>query len=115
MSTWNGEQYNQYGDHNIGKVDLRPGNTTNQVTPAEKIQAVGELAAFIEHLHELGLVSPSGDPVDTKAIQAEVSKKESKLRKVASALGRGAAEALSKTMNHVVVPVVLKMIEEQFR
>jgi hypothetical protein len=112
VTNWIGEQYNQHGNHNIGKIDRRSGNT---VTPDERNQAVDELVAFIDHLHRLGLVSWSGDRMDEKGIKAEVSKKESTLRKVANALGRGAAEALSKAVDHVVVPLVLKLIEAQSR
>jgi hypothetical protein len=115
VTNWIGEQYNQVGNHNIGKIDQRSGNAVNPVTPMERMQAVGELVDFVDHLHRLGLVSESGDPVDENAIKAEVSKKESTLRKVANALGRGAAEAMSKAVDHVVVPLVLKLIEAQSR
>lgn len=115
MTAWSGDQFNQYGDHNVGKIDLRTGDVVNRATPVETAEAVGELAAFVAHLHRAGLLSPTGDPVDPEAIAAEVSKEESKLRKVAKALGRGAAGALSKAMSQVVVPLVLKLVQERLR
>ncbi|MFG1639876.1 hypothetical protein ACGFMK_06295 [Amycolatopsis sp. NPDC049252] len=115
MTAWGGDQINQYGNGNIGKIDQRSGDVRNQVSVAERAAASAELTAFIAHLHEVGLLSPDGDPVDTSAIEAEIVKKESTLRKVVNVIGRGAKEALAKAVNHVVVPLLLKLVEQQLR
>jgi hypothetical protein len=115
VTAWSGDQINQYGNGNIGKIDHRSGDVRNQVSLAEQYGASAELTAFIAHLHEVGLLSPDGDPVDTSAIAAEIVKKKSSLRKVVNVIGRGAKEALAKTVNHVVVPLLLKLLEEQLR
>lgn len=110
-----GDQFNRYGNGNIGKIGQRSGDVRNQVSVAEQLGASAELTAFIAHLHEVGLLSPDGDPVDTPAIEAEIVKEKSTLRKVVNVLGRGAKEALAKTVNHVVVPLLLKLVEKQLQ
>jgi hypothetical protein len=115
VNNWvGGDQFNQSGNYNIGKIDQRPGSTGNSLTGTESAQAISELAAFIDHLQRIGLIPAAGEPVDAKAIEAEVSKQESKLRKVTHALARGASRTLSTALDHVVAPLVLKMIEKHF-
>lgn len=109
-----GDQFNQYGDCNIGKIDQRSGSTVNTLSVAEKAQAIAELAGFIDHLEKTGLISSSGQLTDVKAIEKAVVSHESKLQKVAHGLAAGATRVLSSALNHVAAPAILKLIESHF-
>jgi len=110
-----GDQFNQYGDHNIGKIDQRSGSTVNAISVTEKAQAIAELAEFIDYLEKAGLISASGQLVDVKEIESEVVRHESRLRKVAYGLAAGATRVLSSALDHVAAPVILKLIESHLR
>lgn len=101
-----GDQYNLYGDHNIG-------HQVNNGVRAD-VGEITELALFVAHLSRLGLVTEAGVPTDPQAIENEVAENRPRLAKVAAALRRGASQSLSTTLNQVVVPVVLKLVEKQF-
>ena len=102
-----GDQVNQYGHHNIGKIAAN-GSVLSLV---EKAQAITELAEFIDYLQKSGLVSSSGEVVDEDGVRAAISAQESRLRKVAHAVTVGAGRVLSSALDHVVAPLVLKMLE----
>lgn len=106
-----GDQFNQYGDHNIGKIDQRSGSTVNALPITEKAQAIAELAGFIDYLEGAGLISASGQLTNVKAIEAAVVSHESRLRKVAHGLAAGAIRVLSSALDHVAAPAILKLIE----
>ena len=101
-----GDQYTMNGNHNIGH------QVNNGSGP--EVEAIGELAAFVAHLSRLGLITESGAPTNAEEIESEVAKSHSRLAKVAGAIRRGASKTLTTTLNQVVVPVVLKMVEKQF-
>ena len=107
----NGDQFNQYGDHNIGKVDQRSGCTVGTLSVTSKAQALAELACFIDHLEKAGLISAAGQLTDVKAIEVEVVRHESRLRKVVHGLAAGATRVLSSALDHVAAPAILKLIE----
>ena len=116
MTNYNigGDQINQYGSGNIGKIDQRSGPTIQKISSKEKAQAATELAEFIEHLENVGLISSSGKIADVKAVEAAVAEQESRLGKVATALKSGAAQAISAVVDHVATPVLLKLIQQYF-
>lgn len=106
-----GDQFIQYGHHNIGKVDQRRGSTINTLSVTDKAQAIAELADFIDHLEKTGLISAFGQLTDVKAIEAAVVSHESRLRKVVHGLAAGATRVLSSALDHVAAPAILKLIE----
>lgn len=109
-----GDQFNQYGDYNIGKIDQRSGPSVNTLSVTEKAQAIAELAIFIEYLEKAGLISTSGQLTDVRAIEAAVVCHESRLRKVAHGLAAGVTRVLSSALDHVAAPTILKLIESHF-
>jgi hypothetical protein len=89
-----GDQFNQYGYHNIGKIDQRSESTVNNLSVTGRGQAIAELASFIDYLEKTGLISTSGQLTDVKAIEVEIVSHESRLRKVAHGLiGAGSGHA----------------------
>ncbi|MGH3381523.1 MAG: hypothetical protein ACRDP6_43020 [Actinoallomurus sp.] len=116
MTNYNigGDQINQHGSGNIGKIDQRSGRTIQKISSKERAQAAIELAEFIEHLENVGLISKSGQMADVKAVEAAVAEHESGLRKVAIAVKSGATQAISAVVDHVATPVLLKLIQQYF-
>lgn len=110
----NGDQFNQYGDRNIGKIERRSGPVVNALSVTEKSKAIAELADFIDYLEEKGLISASGQLNDVKVIEEEIVNRESRLRKVAHGLASGATRVLSSALDHVAAPVILSLIESHF-
>ena len=108
-----GDQFNQYGYHNIGKIDQRSESTVNNLSVTGRGQAIAELASFIDYLEKTGLISTSGQLTDVKAIEVEIVSHESRLRKVAHGLAAGATRVLSYALDHVAAPALLKLIESQ--
>ncbi len=113
MNNFIGEQFNQHGNYNIGKIDARSGNSPS-LSVTEQAAAVAELADFIQHLEQSGLLTENGDPVDENLIESAVANQESKLRKVVHALAHGGKRALSSSLNHIVAPIVVALIEKRW-
>lgn len=113
MSNFIGEQFNQHGNYNIGKIDARPGNSPS-LSVTEQAGAIAELAEFIQHIEQAGLLSTNGQPVNQNAIESAVADQETKLRKVIHALARGGKRALSSALDHVIAPLVVALIERHY-
>jgi hypothetical protein len=112
MSNFIGEQFNQHGNYNVGKVDARTGNAPS-MSVVEQADAISELAEFIQLLERTGLVAPTGDLANTEATKAAIKNQESKLRRVIHVLANGGKRALISSLDHVITPLILALIEEQ--
>jgi hypothetical protein len=111
VSNYIGEQFNQYGDHNVGKIDAR--NSSFSPVPATELRvATSELAELIRSLARAGLLSPDGGMVDESAAAAVVRAHQPRLRKVAGVLATGGKKALSSSFDTVVAPLVLALVEK---
>jgi hypothetical protein len=103
-------QYNQYGDHSVGK------NVThgNALSDQERARAISELDELINYLKSVNLISPTGQLSDNKAVEAAIAHDASKLKTVAHAISSGTGQVLSTALNQVAAPVLLKIIAAHF-
>jgi hypothetical protein len=111
VNNYIGEQFNQYGDHNIGKIDAR-NSAYSSFSSTELRVATIELAGLIRSLERAGLVSPDGGITDERAAAAVVQAHRPRLGKVAALLAAGGRKALSSSFDHVLTPLALALVEK---
>lgn len=107
-----GDQINQHGNCNIGKVNQPAGMSSGTLPKTEREYAIAELGDFLNYLEGLGLVTSSGQFTDSGQVEAEIVNNQSKLQRVGNALRSGGTQALSAALNYVAAPATLELIKQ---
>ena len=107
-----GDQINQHGNYNIGKVDQSDDMSAGTLSTTDREHAIAELSDFLRYLEYLGLVTSSGQLTDSGQVEAEIVNHRSKLQKAGKALRSGGAQALSAALNYVAAPTALELIKQ---
>jgi hypothetical protein len=99
-----GDQINQAGQVNIGKVAGGLGDDYDD--------AVKELRYFIADLKRSGIVAPTGEITDDQRLEDAVLERKPRLKAVARALATGARSVLLGVVNGAATPAILQFIEK---
>jgi hypothetical protein len=99
-----GDQINQSGQVNIGKVESGAGGKYDP--------AVEELRALVLDLKRYGIITPAGEVADERRLEAAVLERKPRLQKVARALAAGARSVLLGFVNSEATPAILQLIEK---
>ncbi|EXG79075.1 hypothetical protein [Cryptosporangium arvum] len=93
-----GDQYNQNGTTNIGKIE------------SHQSVAIRELNDFLAWAEEQGLVLPGGLVTDENRLRATVRSHPGRLRRVAAAVAGGSKDALMKASPGIATTLILQAL-----
>lgn len=101
-----GDQVNQSGSFNVGKIDLGAD---------DRRLAADELRRFVADLEARGILGAGGEVLDEHRLVAAVVEGSGRLRGIARALAGGARSFLIGVVTNAATPSILQLIEKFVR